>query len=717
VRKLALLGLALLAAGCGAHRAARTTTARTAAGGVLATRARLCTAGEVLPLGNARKAYVGVATHGAVAERKPSGAAVARFGAKNVNDYPTIFGVVGAVVRRDCTPSWYRVQIPVRPNGATAFVRASRIELQTIDVRIDVDVSARRLVAYRAGRPILRTTVAVGSPRTPTPLGRFYVNQRLVPEDTSGPFGRDRDLGVLERAHRLDTGRARRDSRHERAVVDRPRRLERLHPRAELDAPPAVAAGGRRDAGDNPCVRRLLAVLALVAFAAGAAAWRLADVKPDPNVQADADGCQRDTTKIYTGLAPNWVYVNDRDFPASGPAPAPRWVGGVVGGATGLLASRVASSDDPITHRSYDANVDVRVDHVDDFLTGVSRDTTTEAGTIHLERESGSFPLWAWPQPGDRVQALGSWVWDCDHYQGTGEKTEFHPFRAVWVARHAAPHGRSEGDLYVASDATPAGTEAECAHRTKGDATFKSCAHAAADWLDVNGDYSFRLCGARGGAITSADMGSVGAPRIAIARTPDGCATVSFTIAAPQGRRVIVAKRILLGTPPRLDHLRVRFENLLVRRAMDPSGPAESTLTGQIAKAPGEWQLYWSVNGIWGRWPGTLAARDGSVFRGRQSVDFFVAHGAPWTLVTLARECDFGALPGWDGPGHPTAPCPQSSEVGNAKGDDYPGAITATFHGDALGRHVSNASTAGSTCPPVNTKGCYQLTYTVSRVR
>jgi lipoprotein-anchoring transpeptidase ErfK/SrfK len=189
VRKLALLGLALLAAGCGAHRAARTTTARTAAGGVLATRARLCTAGEVLPLGNARKAYVGVATHGAVAERKPSGAAVARFGAKNVNDYPTIFGVVGAVVRRDCTPSWYRVQIPVRPNGATAFVRASRIELQTIDVRIDVDVSARRLVAYRAGRPILRTTVAVGSPRTPTPLGRFYVNQRLVPEDTSGPFG------------------------------------------------------------------------------------------------------------------------------------------------------------------------------------------------------------------------------------------------------------------------------------------------------------------------------------------------------------------------------------------------------------------------------------------------------------------------------------------------------------------------------------------------
>jgi hypothetical protein len=473
-------------------------------------------------------------------------------------------------------------------------------------------------------------------------------------------------------------------------------------------------------------VRRAAVVLTLLAFAAGAAAWRLADVKPDPNVQATADGCQRDTTKIYTGFAPNWVYVNDRDFPASGPPPAPRWVSGVVKGASGLLASRVASSDDPITHRSYDANIDVTVDPADNFLTGVSRDATPEAGEIHLERESSALPFWVWPRPGDRVQALGSWVWDCDHYQGTGEKTELHPFRALLVARQGAPKGRSEADVYVSSDATPAGQEAQCAHRTKGDATFKDCAHAAPNVLDVNGAYSFRFCGAKGGAITNMDMGSVGAPQLTIARTPDGCATVSFTVAAAPGARVVVAKRILLGAPPRLDHLRLRFDSLLVRRAMDPSCPpgrpacpyaAESTLPGQIVAAPGEWQLYWSVDGIWGRWPGTLAAKDGQTFRGGPHVDFFVPRGASWTFVVLARECDFGALPGWDGPGRPTAPCPQSDEVGNSTGDDYPGAITVTHHGLALGRHVANASTAGSTCPPSNAKGCYQVTYTVSRLR
>jgi hypothetical protein len=480
-------------------------------------------------------------------------------------------------------------------------------------------------------------------------------------------------------------------------------------------------------------VRRITTVVLLLVFVAGAAAWKLADVKPDPNVQAIADGCQRDTTKIYTGLAPNWVYVNDKDFPSSGPPPAPRWVGGIVKGPLGLLASRIASSDDPITHHSYDVNIDVTVDRPSDFLTGVSRDTTAEQGTLHLERESSSYPEWARPQAGDSIKALGSWIWDCDHYQGRGEKTEFHPFRATWIVRPVSPNlplRSSEGDLYVSTDATPAGKEAECAHQTKGSDQFKACAHAAPDWLSVNGDYSFDLPApsspCKEPKIRTVDHQSVNFNQFATKWTGTGW-RITFSIAAPQGRRVVVARQVfaLCANAPKLDHLKLHFDKLLVRRAMDPSCPPgqpacpfanESTLPGQIVTAPGEWQLHWSVAGIWGRWPGTLAAKDGSVFRGTQSVTFFVQRGKPWTLVTLARECDFGALPGWDGPGRPTLPCPRSSEVGNSAGDDYPGAITVTNKGLALGTHVANASTAGSTCPPSNVKGCYQLTYTVSRV-
>jgi hypothetical protein len=481
-------------------------------------------------------------------------------------------------------------------------------------------------------------------------------------------------------------------------------------------------------------MKRIATVVLLLAFAAGAAAWRLADVKPDPNVQAIADGCQRDTTKIYTGFAPNWVYVNDRDFPSSGPPPSTEWVSGTVRGATGLLASRIASSDDPITHHSYDVNIDLTVDPPDEFLTGTSRDATAEQGEIHMERESASYPAWTRPAPGDHVQALGSWVWDCDHYLPKGEKTDFQPSRASWDVRARSPLAArlsAEGDLYVSTDATPAGREAECAHVTKGSDAFKSCAHSTPDWLSVNGAYAFDLAAASSPcarpALRTVDRGSIDAPKVAARGTGQGW-HVTFAIAAAQGTRVVVARRLTAtcANAPALDHLRLHFDRLLVRRAMDPScapdkpscpAAGESTLLGQIATGPGEWQLEWSVDGIWGRWPGTLAASDNSTFAGKQSVDFYVQRGKPWTLVTLARECDFGALPGWDGVGHPTLPCPVSNEVGNSSGDDYPGAIGVTFRGPALGRHRSNASLAGSTCPPSNVHGCYELTYTVSRVR
>jgi lipoprotein-anchoring transpeptidase ErfK/SrfK len=174
----------LLLAGCGSRPSSVPAHRH-----VLAAKVQRCTAGELRPLGSAVKAYVGVAPHGAAAYSAPGGELVARFGPKNVNGYPTVFGVTGAVARANCTPSWFHVELPMKPNGATAFVRASSLELQTVDTRIEVDLSARTLKLFRHGRPALAATVAVGSPATPTPIGRYYVNQRLIPSDPGGPYG------------------------------------------------------------------------------------------------------------------------------------------------------------------------------------------------------------------------------------------------------------------------------------------------------------------------------------------------------------------------------------------------------------------------------------------------------------------------------------------------------------------------------------------------
>ena len=169
-------------AACGAS--ARTQQGESAAAHV----SRHCRAGTK-PVGSNRVAVAAVVLDHARAFRRPGRRAFASFGRVNQNGFPTTFQVLAAVRRRDCSASWYRVQLPIRPNGVTGFVRARTVELARVRTRILVDVSARRLTLFRRGRRVLQTRVAVGSPATPTPTGRYYVNQKLIPADTSGPYG------------------------------------------------------------------------------------------------------------------------------------------------------------------------------------------------------------------------------------------------------------------------------------------------------------------------------------------------------------------------------------------------------------------------------------------------------------------------------------------------------------------------------------------------
>jgi lipoprotein-anchoring transpeptidase ErfK/SrfK len=107
----------------------------------------------------------------------------------NQNGVKTVFAVRGVRRGADCEATWYRVQLPLRPNGTTGFVRARAVRLVKVRTRIVVDLSARKIELYRDGRRILRMPAAVGSPVTPTPTGDFYVNQKLLAANPAGPFG------------------------------------------------------------------------------------------------------------------------------------------------------------------------------------------------------------------------------------------------------------------------------------------------------------------------------------------------------------------------------------------------------------------------------------------------------------------------------------------------------------------------------------------------
>lgn len=88
-------------------------------------------------------------------------------------------------------PGWVRVQLPVRPNGSTAWLPAAGVRLLRNEFTIHVSLRSRQLVARERGRVFLRTRVAIGSPATPTPAGRWYVTygvRLLDPDNVYGPY-------------------------------------------------------------------------------------------------------------------------------------------------------------------------------------------------------------------------------------------------------------------------------------------------------------------------------------------------------------------------------------------------------------------------------------------------------------------------------------------------------------------------------------------------
>lgn len=148
-----------------------------------------CRPGSVKRMGTARTSYAGIVRKRAIAYRRPGGSEIARFGPLNVNGVSTVFAVLAKRVDRHCGASWYRVQLPIKPNGITGWVRPYAVDLVPRTTRIQVDLSERRVRLLVRGKVVLSAQAAIGTRATPTPTGSYYVNQRLIPADKSGPFG------------------------------------------------------------------------------------------------------------------------------------------------------------------------------------------------------------------------------------------------------------------------------------------------------------------------------------------------------------------------------------------------------------------------------------------------------------------------------------------------------------------------------------------------
>jgi lipoprotein-anchoring transpeptidase ErfK/SrfK len=85
---------------------------------------------------------------------------------------------------------WLRVLVPGRPNGRKGWIKQRGTVTTTTSWHIVVRTSSRRVHVYRRGR-LLRTFAAVvGKPSTPTPRGRFFVEEsvRMPPGSAGAPY-------------------------------------------------------------------------------------------------------------------------------------------------------------------------------------------------------------------------------------------------------------------------------------------------------------------------------------------------------------------------------------------------------------------------------------------------------------------------------------------------------------------------------------------------
>jgi len=94
------------------------------------------------------------------------------------------------VARGPAGGRWLRVQLPMRPNGVSGWVPADSGSIRKTAWRIVIHRGSHRAVVLQGTKVRARFMVVVGHPSTPTPLGRFFLVEkiRVAPGVTEGPW-------------------------------------------------------------------------------------------------------------------------------------------------------------------------------------------------------------------------------------------------------------------------------------------------------------------------------------------------------------------------------------------------------------------------------------------------------------------------------------------------------------------------------------------------
>lgn len=86
-------------------------------------------------------------------------------------------------------PEYLKVRVSSRPNGLIAWVKRNQVKLRTVPNHVLVEVGARRVTVFKGDEVVFQETAAVGTDRTPTPLGKFFVDGIVELAYKGGSYG------------------------------------------------------------------------------------------------------------------------------------------------------------------------------------------------------------------------------------------------------------------------------------------------------------------------------------------------------------------------------------------------------------------------------------------------------------------------------------------------------------------------------------------------
>jgi hypothetical protein len=84
---------------------------------------------------------------------------------------------------------YLQVRLAQRPNGSTAWIKASAVTLESTPYRVVINVATRHLSLYKSGTLVLDAPAGIGVTSSPTPTGAFFLAFVAAPPSAAwGPF-------------------------------------------------------------------------------------------------------------------------------------------------------------------------------------------------------------------------------------------------------------------------------------------------------------------------------------------------------------------------------------------------------------------------------------------------------------------------------------------------------------------------------------------------